>query len=374
MYTRSTRFGLLTMTGIACLMLVASAAAQQITPEQYEPLKYRHVGPVGNRFIAVAGIAGNPMVYYAGAASGGLWKTVDGGLTFAPVFDDQPVHSIGAVAPSDPEIVWAGTGETFIRSNVSIGNGVWKTTDGGETWRHAGLEGTERIGRVIVHPTNPDVVYVAALGDAYLPRPERGIYRIRDGGDSWERVLAVNDSTGASDLVMHPNNPRILFAGMWQLDIKTWGRESGGAGSGIFMTRDGGDTWKRLEGNGLPGRSVGKIALAMTPADPERIYALIETGDGIPWHGQETDSGELWRSENGGKQWQLMTHNRNLGGRQPYYTRCAVSPDDPDEVYFLAAAYSITRDGGRTSEVLTGSVRLRGTVTTYGSTPPMPIA
>ena len=141
MYTRSTRFGLLTMTGIACLMLVASAAAQQITPEQYETLKYRHVGPVGNRFIAVAGIAGNPMVYYAGAASGGLWKTVDGGLTFAPVFDDQPVHSIGAVAvaPSDPEIVWAGTGETFIRSNVSIGNGVWKTTDGGETWRHAGL-------------------------------------------------------------------------------------------------------------------------------------------------------------------------------------------------------------------------------------------
>lgn len=347
------------MTGIACLMLVASAAAQQITPEQYEPLKYRHVGPVGNRFIAVAGIAGNPMVYYAGAASGGLWKTVDGGLTFAPVFDDQPVHSIGAVAvaPSDPEIVWAGTGETFIRSNVSIGNGVWKTTDGGETWRHAGLEGTGRIGRVIVHPTNPDVVYVAALGDAYLPRPERGIYRTRDGGDSWERVLAVNDSTGASDLVMHPNNPRILFAGMWQLDIKTWGRESGGAGSGIFMTRDGGDTWKRLEGNGLPGRSVGKIALAMTPADPERIYALIETGDGVPWHGQETDSGELWRSENGGKQWQLMTHNRNLGGRQPYYTRCAVSPDDPDEVYFLAAAYSITRDGGRTSEVLTGSVR-----------------
>ncbi len=347
------------MTGIACLMLVASAAAQQITPEQYEPLKYRHVGPVGNRFIAVAGIAGNPMVYYAGAASGGLWKTVDGGLTFAPVFDDQPVHSIGAVAvaPSDPEIVWAGTGETFIRSNVSIGNGVWKTTDGGETWRHAGLEGTGRIGRVVVHPTNPDVVYVAALGDAYLPRPERGIYRTRDGGDSWERVLAVNDSTGASDLVMHPNNPRILFAGMWQLDIKTWGRESGGAGSGIFMTRDGGDTWKRLEGNGLPGRSVGKIALAMTPADPERIYALIETGDGVPWHGQETDSGELWRSENGGKQWQLMTHNRNLGGRQPYYTRCAVSPDDPDEVYFLAGAYSITRDGGRTSEVLTGSVR-----------------
>ncbi|MEE2708021.1 MAG: sialidase [Gemmatimonadota bacterium] len=359
MYTRWTKFGLLTITGIVCLVLVASAAAQKIVPEYYEQLKYRHVGPVGNRFIAVAGIAGDPMVYYAGAASGGLWKTVDGGLTWTPVFDDQPVHSIGAVtvAASDPEIVWVGTGETFIRSNVSIGNGVWKTTDGGETWRHAGLEGTGRIGRVIVHPTNPDVVYVAALGDAYLPRPERGIYRTRDGGDSWERVLAVNDSTGASDLVMHPNNPRILFAGMWQLDIKTWGRESGGPGSGIFVTRDGGDTWKALEGNGLPGRPVGKIGLAMTPADPQRIYALIETGDGVPWHGQETDSGELWRSDNGGRHWKLMTHNRDLGGRQPYYTRCAVSPDDPDEVYFLAAAYSVTKDGGRTSKALTGSAR-----------------
>lgn len=359
MYTRWTKFGLLTITGIVCLVLVASAAAQKMVPEYYEQLKYRHVGPVGNRFIAVAGIAGDPMVYYAGAASGGLWKTVDGGLTWTPVFDDQPVHSIGAVsvAASDPEIVWVGTGETFIRSNVSIGNGVWKTTDGGETWRHAGLEGTGRIGRVIVHPTNPDVVYVAALGDAYLPRPERGIYRTRDGGDSWERVLAVNDSTGASDLVMHPNNPRILFAGMWQLDIKTWGRESGGPGSGIFVTRDGGDTWKALEGNGLPGRPVGKIGLAMTPADPQRIYALIETGDGVPWHGQETDSGELWRSDNGGRHWKLMTHNRDLGGRQPYYTRCAVSPDDPDEVYFLAAAYSVTKDGGRTSKALTGSAR-----------------
>ena len=350
-------------TTLAALSLILgtprATTAQQIAVEQLEQLEYRHIGPVGNRVISVAGIAGNPMIYYAGAASGGLWKTVDGGLTWKPVFDDQPVHSIGAlaVAPSDPNIVWAGTGETFIRSNVSIGNGVWKSTDGGDTWHHMGLENTGRIGRVIVHPTNPDIVYAAALGHGYQPQQERGIYRTKDGGKTWERVLFVNDSTGASDLAMDPNNPRILFAGMWQIDIKTWGRESGGPGSGLFMSRDGGDTWKRLEGSELPKLPVGKIAVCMTPANADRIYALIETGDGVPWHGRETESGELWRSDDGGEDWQLVTHDRDLAGRQAYYTRCAVSPNDPDEVYFLAAAYSVTKDGGKTSEVISGSAR-----------------
>lgn len=326
--------------------------AQSLTKEALSQLTYRHIGPVGNRFISVVGIPENPMVYYAGAASGGIWKTIDGGLNWSPIFDDKPVHAIGsmAVSPSDPEIVWVGTGESFIRSNVSIGNGVWKSMDGGDHWEHMGLDKTGRIGRMIVHPSNPDIAYAAAVGHAYAPQQERGIFRTMDGGKSWEHVLHVNDSTGASDLVMDPHNPRILFAGMWQLDIKTWGRESGGPGSGIYMSRDGGDSWKKLEGNGLPTRPVGKIALAMTPANSDRIYALIETGDGVPWHGKETDSGELWRSDDGGKKWQLMTHNRDLAGRQPYYTRCAVSPNDEDEVYFLAAAYSTTKDGGRTAQ------------------------
>ncbi|MFQ5629205.1 MAG: WD40/YVTN/BNR-like repeat-containing protein [bacterium] len=353
------KISMINLAGIFCFALATLAAAQKITPERYEQLKFRHIGPVGNRVTSVAGIAGNPMIYYAGAASGGIWKTVDGGLNWKPVFDKQPVHSIGAltVAPSDPEIVWTGTGETFIRSNVSIGNGIWKSTDGGENWQHKGLENTGRIGRVIVHPTNPDIVYAAALGHSYLPQQERGIYRTKDGGQNWQRVLFVNDSTGASDLAMDPNNPRILFAGMWQIDIKTWNRESGGPGSGLYMSRDGGDTWKRLEGNGLPKLPVGKIAVAMTLANSNRIYALIETGDGVPWRGRKTESGELWRSDDGGKKWQLMSHNRNLAGRQAYYTRCAVSPDNPDEVYFLAAAYSITKDGGKTSEEITGSKR-----------------
>jgi photosystem II stability/assembly factor-like uncharacterized protein len=339
------------------LALPVTAAAQGVSPELYEKLPYRHIGPVGNRASTATGVIGDEMIYYAGAASGGVWKTEDGGFNWEPVFDDQPVHSIGAiaVAASDPNIVWVGTGESFIRSNVSIGNGIWKSTDAGDTWQHMGLEGTGRIGRVIVHPTNPDVVYAAALGHGYSPQPERGVYRSQDGGGSWEKVLFVDENTGAGDLVMDPNNPRILFAGMWQIEIKTWGRESGGPGSGIFMSRDSGDTWKRLEGNGLPELPVGKIALCMTPKSSDRIYALIETGDGVPWHGEETESGELWRSDDGGTHWKLTTHNRDLAGRSAYYSRCAVSTDDPDEVYFLAAAYSRSLDGGMTAETASSS-------------------
>ena len=340
---------------LLCLVVSVTGAmvAQQITPELFDQLRYRHIGPVGNRVISVVGVPGDPMTYYAGAASGGIWKTTDAGLGWEPVFDDQSVHSIGslAVAASDPQIVWAGTGETFIRSNVSIGNGIYKSTDGGRTWEHMGLDRTGRIGRVIVHPSNPDIVYAAALGHGYSPQPERGVFRTRDGGKTWERVLFVDEDTGASDLVMDPNNPRILFAGMWQLEIKTWGRESGGPGSGLFMSRDGGDTWTRIEGRELPELPVGKVAVCMTPKDSDRIYALIETGDGVPWHEKETESGELWSSNDGGKSWRLVTHNRNLAGRSAYYSRCAVSTDDPDEVYFLAASFSETLDGGKTSRV-----------------------
>jgi photosystem II stability/assembly factor-like uncharacterized protein len=329
-----------------------ATAAQEISPDLYQQLQYRHIGPVGNRVSTVLGVPGDPMTYYAGAASGGIWKTDDGGTSWEPIFDDQPVHSIGAlaVASSDPNIVWVGTGESFIRSNVSIGNGVWKSTDAGASWRHMGLDGTGRIGRMIVHPTDPDIVYAAALGHGYSPQRERGVYRTTDGGETWEQILFVDENTGASGLAMDPNNPRILFAGMWQIEIHTWGRESGGPGSGLHVSRDGGDTWTRLEGNGLPRLPVGKIAVCMTPENSDRIYAMIETGDGVPWHGQETESGELWRSDDGGETWRVVSHNRNLAGRSAYYSRCAVSPEDPDEAYFLSASFSWTLDGGQTTE------------------------
>jgi len=325
--------------------------AHELTDSTYAQLRYRYVGPVGNRVSAVAGVAGDASTYYVGAASGGIWKTTDGGVHWQPIFDDQPVQSIGAlaVAPSDPNVVWAGTGEAFIRSHISIGNGVYRSTDAGKTWQHVGLDSTARIARVVIHPSNPDVVYVAALGHAYGPQQERGVYRTLDGGTTWQRVLFVDPNTGASDIAMDPNNPRILFAGMWQLEIHTWGRESGGPGSGLHVSKDGGTTWTKLAGNGLPTKPHGKVGLAIARTNSNRIYALIETGDGVPWHGRETDRGELWRSDDGGETWRVVSYDRQLSGRQPYYTRVAVAPDHEDEAYFLSAAFSKTLDGGATT-------------------------
>ena len=344
------------------ILLPLEASAQTVSADDLSNLEFRHIGPVGNRISAVHGITGDPLTYYAGAAAGGLWKSEDGGLYWEPLFDDQDAHAIGSidVAESDPEIVWVGTGEPHIRSNVSIGDGVYRSQDGGETWEHMGLDATGRISKVRIHPSNPDIVYIAALGHVHSPQPERGIFRTMDGGETWEHVLFVDEAVGASDLVMDPNNPRILFTGMWTVEFNTWGRRSGGPLSGIYVSRDAGDTWTRLEGNGLPRRPVGKIGLCMTPADSDRIYALIETGDGVPWEGQATDSGELWRSDDGGGSWQLMTHNRNFGGRTGYYNNCRVLPDDPDEAMFLTAAFTRTIDGGRTGTALTGRSRPGG--------------
>jgi len=333
------------------------AQPQPVTPPgaadtaTFAQLKYRYIGPVGNRVSAVAGVVSDPSVYYAGAASGGVWKTTDGGVHWQPIFDDQPVQSIGAlaVAPSDPNVVWAGTGEAWIRSHISIGNGIYKSTDAGKTWQHMGLDNTGRIARIVVHPGNPDVVYVAALGHSYGPQQERGIYRTTDGGKTWERVLFVDENTGASDVVMDPTNPRILFAGMWQIEIHTWGRESGGPGSGIYTSRDGGTTWTKLTAHGLPLKPFGKVGLAIAPSNTSRIYALIETGDGVPWHGQATDNGELWRSDDGGETWRVVSYDRQLSCRQPYYTRMAVAPDRDNEAYFLCASFSKTLDGGATT-------------------------
>ena len=324
--------------------------SQNLSKETIEEMQFRHVGPVGNRVTTVAGIPNDPMTYYVGAASGGVWKTIDGGLNWNPIFDNQDVHSIGAIsiAPSDPMTIYVGTGESSIRSNVSVGDGVYKSEDGGETWKHLGLKNTGRISRIIIHPKNRDLIYVGSLGHAYAPQKERGVFMSENGGESWKHVLFIDDNTGISDMVMDPDNSRILFAGAWQLDLKTWRRISGGPGSGIFKSVDGGVNWTKLKGNGLPKKDVGKIALAMTPADPDRLYALIETGDGVPYNGKETEFGELWRSDDNGKTFKLVNSNRNLGGRQAYYTRTAASTDNPNEVYFMTSDFFSSIDGGVT--------------------------
>ncbi len=338
-------------TLVALAALSQPLGAQQIPPEQFDQLKYRYIGPEGNRATAVVGIPGDPRIYYAGAASGGVWKTVDGGTYWEPIFDDQPLQSIGAIeiAPSDYNVVWVGTGEANIRSHISLGAGVYKSTDAGKNWQLMGLEATGRISRIVIDPRDPDIVLLASQGHSYGPQRERGVFRTKDGGKTWEHVLFVDENTGASDLVMDPSNPRILFAGTWQLEIHTWGRESGGPGSGIYMSRDGGDTWKRLAGNGLPKMDHGKVALAIAPSNPNRIYALIETGDGVPVHGIEQESGELWVSTDGGENWELVSHDRQLAGRTHYYSRVEVAPDNEHEAFFLSAAFSRTLDGGKTT-------------------------
>lgn len=332
------------LLALITLVIAEPAHAQNINTDVYKQLKYRFIGPQGNRVIAVVGVMGKPNICYAGSASGGIFKSVDGGDHWNAIFDDQPVSSIGsiAIASFDPNIIWAGTGETFIRSNVSQGMGIYKSADAGQTWQCMGLKKTGRIGRVIIHPQDPNIVFAAAMGHCFGPQQERGVFRTVDGGQTWERVLFVDENTGCSDIVMDPNNPRILLAGMWPMEIAAWlERKSGGPGGGIYMSRDGGKTWKHLEGHGLPEPPIGKVALAMSASNSNRIYALIESKEGV-----------LWRSDDGGQNWELINRDHTLTQRPAYYSRCAVAPDDENEVYFLAVRFIVSYDGGETFKVV----------------------
>ncbi len=351
----------LTLALLALCAAVAPAATAQSTAAPatipssvFSQLHWRTIGPEGNRFTSAAGIPGDALTYYVGAASGGIWKTVDGGVNWKSIFDGHPVQSIGALAVSrsDPNVVWAGTGEAHIRSHISIGQGMYKSLDAGRTWTLAGLEKTGRIARVVIHPTNPDVVLACALGTAYGPQPERGVFRTTDGGANWTRVLFVDENTGCSDLAMDATNPRLLYAGMWQIEIHTWGRTSGGPGGGLFISRDGGATWTRQVGRGLPVKPVGKVALGVSTSNPERVFVMMETGDGLPWEGRETESGQLWRTDDAAGSWTLVSRDRNAMGRAHYYSRMVVAPDDENEAYFLTASFAKTIDGGSTVNVL----------------------
>jgi len=338
----------------------AAFAAQAVDASVFGQLKFRFIGPPGNRVSAVYGIPGNPNVYYAGTPTGGIFKTTDAGTTWVPIFDEQRDLFIGslAVARSDSKIIWAGTGETWFRNDnlyVPIGDGVYKSTDEGKTWTHAGLEKTGHIGRIVIDPHDPNVVFVAAMGHSYGPQEERGVFRTKDGGKTWQRVLFVDRNTGCADIAMDPHDPKVLFAGMWQ----TWAERSGGPGSGLYVSRDGGDSWKKLSGHGLPEPPVGKVGIAIAASNPKRIYALIETGGGRVFRGQKTGSGVLWTSDDGGENWKLASHDRDLIGRSHYYVRAAVAPDNPDKIFFTAARLSVSTDGGKSFEAL-GARQLHG--------------
>ena len=263
---------------LACHLVIF---AQQYDSALFSKLHFRFIGPDGNRVIAVVGEPGNPMTSFVGAASGGIFKTEDAGVSWRPVFDKMDNSSIGAlaIAPSKHAHIWAGTGETFlIRPAHAIGNGVYRSVDTGRTWTNMGLQKTARISRIIVDPKDTNTVYVAALGNTHIPQQERGVYKTTDGGKTWERSLFVDENTGCSDLAMDPQHPNTLFAAMWQVDIKTWNLKSGGPGSGIYKTTDGGKTWKPLR-NGLPGgidHPVGKTSVDVAYSNPKIVYALVE--------------------------------------------------------------------------------------------------
>ena len=329
---------------LAVVVSLASAPAllaQQQDSEQEGQLAYRFVGPkVGNRIAAVAGVPGDPSVYYAGAASGGIWKSSDGGNRWTPIFDKQPVAAVGALAvsASDPSTVWAGTGEGWvIRDNDVMGNGVYRSTDAGKTWTNMGLPESGRVGRIIIHPSNPDTVFVCALGRVTGPQQERGVFRTTDGGQHWSRVLFAGEGVGCSGLSMDPHNPRVLFAGMWQVEMHTWGAYSGGPGSGIYVSRDGGTSWTRIEKHGLPNAPLGKIDVAVAPTNSNRVFALIQT----------KDQGSVWRSDNGGESWKAVNYQRALIGRAGYYIRIAVSTGSDNEVYVANSAFHQSLDAGQ---------------------------
>ncbi len=322
------------------LVFVGSSLAQTLKEDTFKGMKWRLVGPFrGGRALAVAGVSSDPTTYYFGSVAGGVWKTTDGGISWTPIFDKEPVSSIGsiAVAQSDPNVIYVGTGEACIRGNISFGNGVYKSVDAGKTWTHLGLDDTRQIGRVIVDPHNADIVFVAALGHAYGSNMERGVFRSSDGGKHWDKVLYKDEKTGAIDITFDPENSHILYAALWQVVRSPWILDSGGPGSGIYKSIDGGATWKQLTEHGLPKGVYGRIGIAAAPGGSNRVYALIEAKEG-----------GLFRSDDAGETWKKLDDDHRFTQRAWYFTHIFADPKNPDAVYILNTGMYRLTDAGAT--------------------------
>ena len=325
-------------------------AAQDYDPSLLGALKWRLIGPFrGGRVLAVTGISGQPDVYYFGAVAGGIWKTTNGGITWRPIFDGQRIASIGAlaVAPSNPQIIYAGTGEADMRSDISFGDGMYRSDDGGGTWRFLGLGDTRQIARIIVDPRNPNLVFVAALGHGYGPNEQRGVFRSGDGGRSWQKVLYHDANTGAVDLAMDSVNPRVIYAALWNAHRPPWSVYAPitGPGGGIFRSTDDGLTWTELTGHGLPDGVLGHMGLAIAPGtNGRRVYALIDA-----------HKGGLYRSDDAGTTWSLVGTDPRIIDRAWYFCGITVDPKNPDVVYIADIAIYRSNDAGRTFTAIKGA-------------------
>lgn len=348
--------GLLPLLAVAILLVsgigatCAAADGAHTTPiaeSAYSALEWRSIGPYrGGRAVAATGVAGSPNLFYFGAVAGGVWKTVDAGATWHPIFDGQTVSSIGAiaVAPSNPQIIYVGTGEGALRGNITWGGGVFRSADGGMTWTNVGLKDSRQIGALIVDPQNPDVVLVAAIGHAFGPNSERGVFRTADGGKSWQRVLYKDEFSGAIDVTFDPHNARVVYAALWQVRRQPWNFSSGGPGSGLYRSTDGGLTWSQLSGHGLPAGILGRIDVAVSGADSKRVYAMIEAKDG-----------GLYRSDDGGATWHRSTDDGRLRQRAWYFSKITADPKSVDTVYALNTGMLKSVDGGKTFNLVSAT-------------------
>ena len=346
---RNLRVLLGALVAVGCL--VAVAAGQEtpgtapgdggvpIGPHVFGALRARNLGPavMSGRITCLDAVGGDPRFIWVGSAGGGVWKSRNGGVTFEAVFDDQ-TQSIGALAidQARPDTVWVGTGESWVRNSVGVGDGVYRTVDGGDKWQHLGLKASERIAEILIHPRDPNVVYVAAMGPLWGPGQERGLFRTRDGGATWQKILYVDDSTGCVDIALDPSDPNTVYAAMWQFRRSPAFFTSGGPGSGLYKSSDGGDSWRELE-QGLPAGELGRIAIAIAPSQPATVYAVVEA-----------ERTTFFRSDDRGETWTRTTDNRAVGGRPFYFSLLIPDPRDAERVYKAGTNLLVTRDGGVT--------------------------